>query len=220
MMSMQKVKGKQTSAIDKGAGIKGAAAGGRPRVKDARLKLISKHRSEIVDARDVIAKMAKNTDARQKLQKIRNLKQGKLDVKTTQNGAITITTTTKGQILLTTKRKEDTKIKKQQQQKNAKKNPLSQRNRAAVAAAVAAGATAADTGRARQRQRQRVPVPAAALPVNHGRVRGGGVDKQSRRPTPQSGGRGGARMNKDFNRRMSAAEHMEGEWLKGKEKSV
>ena len=45
---------------------------------DARNKLISKHRQSMGDARDRLAMMAKKTDARDKLKKIRNLKQGKV----------------------------------------------------------------------------------------------------------------------------------------------
>ena len=66
---------------------------------------------EMTDARDMLAFKARGMDARDKLNKIRNLKQGKLDEKTTQNGGITITTTTKGKVLLTTKRKELQKAK-------------------------------------------------------------------------------------------------------------
>ena len=47
-------------------------------VKDARLKIIAKNRSHMTDARDKLASLAKTTDARQKLVKIRNLKQGKV----------------------------------------------------------------------------------------------------------------------------------------------
>ena len=47
-------------------------------IKDARFKIIAKNRSHITDARDKLASLAKTTDARQKLVKIRNLKQGKV----------------------------------------------------------------------------------------------------------------------------------------------
>ena len=47
---------------------------------DARLKIISKNRSKVVDARDKLASLARNSDAREKLEKIRNLKQGKVGV--------------------------------------------------------------------------------------------------------------------------------------------
>jgi len=79
--------------------------GPQGRGSDARLKIISRNRSKVVDARDKLVSLAKGTDARQKLVKIRNLKEGKLDVKTTKGGAITITKTTKGQVVLTTKKK-------------------------------------------------------------------------------------------------------------------
>jgi hypothetical protein len=54
--------------------------GGNPGnvVRDARLKIIAKNRSHMTDARDKLASLAKTTDARQKLVKIRNLKQGKV----------------------------------------------------------------------------------------------------------------------------------------------
>jgi hypothetical protein len=51
----------------------GVGAGG-----DARLKIIAKKRSQVTDARDRLASMAKTTDARQKLEKIRNIKEGKV----------------------------------------------------------------------------------------------------------------------------------------------
>ena len=59
---------------------------------------------EMTDARDMLAFKARGMDARDKLNKIRNLKQGKLDEKTTQNGGITITTTTKGKVRSSSKR--------------------------------------------------------------------------------------------------------------------
>lgn len=45
---------------------------------DARLKIISRNRSKVVDARDKLCSLAKGSDARQKLVKIRNLKEGKV----------------------------------------------------------------------------------------------------------------------------------------------
>ncbi len=50
--------------------------------------------------RDKLAKMAKTMDARQKLEKIRNLKEGKLEVK--KLGGITLTKRAGGAIVLTT----------------------------------------------------------------------------------------------------------------------
>ena len=47
-------------------------------VQDARMKLIKKNRTQFRDARDKLAKLAKGSDARQKLEKIRNLKAGKV----------------------------------------------------------------------------------------------------------------------------------------------
>ena len=45
---------------------------------DARLRIISRNRSKVVDARDKLVSLAKGSDARQKLVKIRNLKEGKV----------------------------------------------------------------------------------------------------------------------------------------------
>ena len=47
---------------------------------DARLKIISRNRSKVVDARDKLVSMARGSDARQKLVKIRNLKEGKVGI--------------------------------------------------------------------------------------------------------------------------------------------
>eukprot|EP00096_Caligus_rogercresseyi_P013831 TRINITY_DN642_c0_g1_i2.p1 TRINITY_DN642_c0_g1~~TRINITY_DN642_c0_g1_i2.p1 ORF type:complete len:368 (+),score=96.49 TRINITY_DN642_c0_g1_i2:103-1206(+) len=76
-----------------------------PGVVDARQRLISKSRASIKDARDTLVKKAKSTDAREKLEKIRHLKNGKLEVKKSANGGITITTTKTGKLLLTTSKK-------------------------------------------------------------------------------------------------------------------
>ena len=92
---------------------------------DARNRLISKQRASMGDARDRLAMMAKQTDARDKLKKIRNLKQGKVrgcnawnafatcsnnsipfQFEVKKRGNITLTTTTKGDLVLTTKKKE------------------------------------------------------------------------------------------------------------------
>ena len=80
---------------------------GNQTIGDARNILHAKSRRQMLatDARDKLVKLAKDTDARQKLEKIRNLKQGKFDVKKTKKGGITIVTTTQGQIQLTTKKK-------------------------------------------------------------------------------------------------------------------
>ena len=92
---------------------------------DARSVLLAKRKRKMVDARDRLGQMAKTTDARAKIDKIRNIKQGKvitisfvfisrftnvallqLDVKKTSKGRITITTTTRGNVVLTTRKKE------------------------------------------------------------------------------------------------------------------
>ena len=103
-------------------------------VLDARQRLIQKSKKKLEirnfkDARDKLAVMAKGTDARKTLEKIRNLKQGKFDVKTTKKGGITIVTTTKGELQLTTKRKELASQKKGQgkgQQSNVKVSKIGQ----------------------------------------------------------------------------------------------
>jgi len=56
---------------------KGIMTGKRP-IADARLEIIKKKRSKVVDARDKLGEIARSTDAREKLQKIRNLKEGKV----------------------------------------------------------------------------------------------------------------------------------------------
>ena len=58
----------------KGPALKLGAANG----SDARLKIISKNRSKLVDARDKLVSLAKGSDARQKLVKLRNLREGKV----------------------------------------------------------------------------------------------------------------------------------------------
>ena len=99
-------------------------------VSDARAVLLAKRKRQMMaggDARDRLGQMAKTTDARAKITKIRNIKQGKvgftretamnmsnenrthslqLDVKKTAKGRITITTTTRGKTVLTTRKKE------------------------------------------------------------------------------------------------------------------
>ena len=54
------------------------SAGSQGKGSDARLKIISRNRSKVVDARDKLVSLAKGSDARQKLVKIRNLKEGKV----------------------------------------------------------------------------------------------------------------------------------------------
>lgn len=76
-----------------GGGIKG----------DARLKIMKAKQGKNLDARDMLANKNRILDARQQLQKIKNLKEGKLDVK--QVGGVTITKKLNGRIELTTKKK-------------------------------------------------------------------------------------------------------------------
>ena len=72
-------------------------------VGDARQKIIAANRDKTVDARDKLAHLAKGMgDARQKLQKIRNMKDGNLEVKKLGSG-ITLTKKLDGKISLSTK---------------------------------------------------------------------------------------------------------------------
>jgi len=80
-------------------GLKGGVKSGM--VGDARQKIIQANRGKTGDARDKLGKMAKNTDARQKLEKLRNMKEGKLEVK--QVGGITVTKKIDGKLTLSTK---------------------------------------------------------------------------------------------------------------------
>ena len=82
-------------------GVKGGGGG----VADARQKIIQSNRFKTGDARDKLAKLAKNTDARSKLEKIRGMKAGNLEVK--QVGGITVTKKLDGKLTLTTKSKSD-----------------------------------------------------------------------------------------------------------------
>ena len=61
----------------KGGSVK-ATGGPNAKGSDARLKIISRNRSKVVDARDKLVSLAQGSDARQKLVKIRNLKEGKV----------------------------------------------------------------------------------------------------------------------------------------------
>lgn len=99
-------KNRMASKIKKKA-IGRMTAGGKAAGKgDARNRIIARSKTKMVDARDKLATLAKETDARAKLVKIRNLKNGIFDVKKTKKGGITITTTTKGTVQLVTKHKE------------------------------------------------------------------------------------------------------------------
>jgi len=82
-------------------GLKGGGGG----VTDARQKIIQANRGQIGDARDKLGKLAKTTDARSKLERIRGLKDGNLEVK--QIGGITVTKKLDGKLMLSTKSKSD-----------------------------------------------------------------------------------------------------------------
>jgi len=82
------------------AGRLGLRPGSTGTVGDARSKIGG---GKISDARDVLAAKGKGLDARQKLEKMRNLKDGNLEVK--KVGGITVTTKVGGKIELSTKTK-------------------------------------------------------------------------------------------------------------------
>jgi len=69
---------------------------------DARLKIMNSGRGKAVDARQMLTNKSKPLDARHKLQKIRNLKEGTMEVKTV--GGVTITKKIDGKIELSTKK--------------------------------------------------------------------------------------------------------------------
>ena len=69
-------------------------------LRDKKIKMVKKGG----DARDILAGLAKNTDARKRLLKNRLMKRGIADAKTTKKGGITIITTTSGKLQLSTKR--------------------------------------------------------------------------------------------------------------------
>ena len=85
------------------AGRLGVRKGGGGGIQDARQKIIQSNRTKTGDARDKLASLAKNTDARSKLDRIRNMKDGNLEVK--RVGGITVTKKLDGKLSLSTKSK-------------------------------------------------------------------------------------------------------------------
>jgi len=83
---------KKSGALAGRLGVRPASAGA---VGDARSKIGG---GKISDARDVLAAKGKGLDARQKLEKMRNLKDGNLEVK--KVGGITVTKKVGGKIEL------------------------------------------------------------------------------------------------------------------------
>lgn len=67
MKSKKFQNGVQKASIKKRLGVKPTSGG----VADARQKIIQKKRKNVVDARDILAKMAKTQDARNKINKLR-----------------------------------------------------------------------------------------------------------------------------------------------------
>lgn len=82
-------------------GVKGGGGG----VTDARQKITQANRGQIGDARDKLSKLAKTTDARSKLERIRGQRDGNLEVK--QVGGITVTKKLDGKLTLSTKSKSE-----------------------------------------------------------------------------------------------------------------
>lgn len=80
----------------------GRNTGGDAIMGDARLKIMKSQRGPNVDAREMLGNKNKNMDAREKLLKMRNLKEGKLEVK--KIGGVTITKKLNGKIELSTKK--------------------------------------------------------------------------------------------------------------------
>ena len=85
------------------AGRLGVKGGGG--VTDARQKITQANRGQIGDARDKLSKLAKTTDARSKLERIRGQRDGNLEVK--QVGGITVTKKLDGKLTLSTKSKSE-----------------------------------------------------------------------------------------------------------------
>ena len=71
-------KGNKTMLKRRFKGASAKSGGSSANGSDARLKIISRNRSKVVDARDKLVSLAQGSDARQKLVKIRNLKEGKV----------------------------------------------------------------------------------------------------------------------------------------------
>ena len=71
-------KGNKTMLKRRFKGASAKSGGPSANGSDVRLKIISRNRSKVVDARDKLVSLAQGSDARQKLVKIRNLKEGKV----------------------------------------------------------------------------------------------------------------------------------------------
>jgi len=84
----------------KNKGVTKVKGDARNLLRDKKIKMVKKGG----DARDILAGLAKNTDARKRLLKNRLMKRGIADAKTTKKGGITIITTTSGKLQLSTKR--------------------------------------------------------------------------------------------------------------------
>jgi len=101
--SLAKRLGKTPSGGGRNAGgLGGRIGGGGALIGDARMKIMNSKRGSNVDAREMLGNKNKNMDAREKLLKMRNLKEGKLEVK--KIGGVTITKKLNGKIELSTKK--------------------------------------------------------------------------------------------------------------------
>ena len=165
---------------------------------DARNVLHAKSRKEMLatDARNKLAKIAKGVDARQKLEKIKNLKEGKFDVKKTKKGGITIVTTTKGQLQLTTKKKELAKNKASGNQVN--KDKVSKIGKNLTKSVNSAGKISLSTKKAP------TPQSKAALTKNSA------LKKLKKQPQPTSKSRAGPGRVQAVKQTMSRAARLDG----------
>ena len=179
--------------------IKKKALGTKIKAKfDARNVLHAKSRKEMLatDARNKLAKIAKGGDARQKLEKIKNLKEGKFDVKKTKKGGITIVTTTKGQLQLTTKKKELAKNKASGNQVN--KDKVSKIGKNLTKSVNSAGKISLSTKKAP------TPQSKAALTKNSA------LKKLKKQPQPTSKSRAGPGRVQAVKQTMSRAARLDG----------
>lgn len=85
--------------VNRGARANGSMRGRGSQITDARFKIIQKNREKLTDARDKLAEIAKQSDARLKLDKIRASHYKKIDTqlsgisrKTGRNGRLSLST--------------------------------------------------------------------------------------------------------------------------------
>ncbi|GLH02796.1 hypothetical protein R5R35_012871 [Gryllus longicercus] len=100
------------TANKRSSGVQGRGNGLKSGVSDARLRIIQKNRQKMTDAREKLVQMAKQTDARVKLEKIRERRmEAMAGIRMPRsNVSITRRTGRNGQITLTTGRKSSTPV--------------------------------------------------------------------------------------------------------------